>query len=598
MSYRLTHIRRKLDPDYASGLEDQIMMLREEVRRLENLNAFVPILDEDNPLGQQQSHARSDDAAAIPPNMATAIEDVSALMWRLSIGSSGEESFIGPSGNFCFPIAYCDDPDVRVEKTTATSSPGLAPGMELLWSDQANMSSVIHHLLDRFSQLINPIHQFLDGETLDQIHGNNLSPGLRLVKTAVVAAGALFSDDANGKAFGDEAAAVVDAVALQLCRQSPSISTIQTLSIMCWRELGLEQHNMAWMYNSMCASLALHLGLPVSASEDIGLSSPEHDTLFRESRVRDVRLRSLWSSVFMDRIATSLLGRTCMLPWKRIKAHSFISSIGPSPSLDELAFDHQCRLWFIHDQYMDRIYSFDFSELSNTDKSRILLDARDQLYSFRRQLHPQVQLDRNSINPSMIYLHMSYHMSHILIHRPYLKGAAQSDMYKLCVWSMSSAASSIVRLLREYRKVAPLDQISPFAVHSVLTAAVTHLCNATSTHQTLRSQSIAWFRVCFDALRAMQQRWIKAKRGIRLLQELARRWQVMVALPLQHGFPPLSDPAWETLEEMPELELPPNAGYDGNETGIPVIFPDIFNQASMDPFDMAFYQENLFSEAC
>ena len=45
-----------------------------------------------------------------------------------------------------------------------------------------------------------------------------------------------------------------------------------------------------------------------------------------------------------------------MLPWKRIKAHPFISSIGPSPSLDELAFDHQCRLWFIHDQYMDRMY--------------------------------------------------------------------------------------------------------------------------------------------------------------------------------------------------------------------------------------------------
>ncbi|OOF91713.1 hypothetical protein ASPCADRAFT_29463, partial [Aspergillus carbonarius ITEM 5010] len=233
---------------------------------------------------------------------------------------------------------------------------------------------------------------------------------------------------------------------------------------------------------AMCASLALHLGLQVSTPEDLGLSSPEHKYLFRKSRVRDVRLRTLWSSVFMDR------------------------------------------------------YSFEFFELSSTDKSRILLDARDKLYSFRRQLHPQVQLDRNSITPSIIYLHMSYHMSHILIHRPYLKGAVQSDTYKLCVWSMSSAAASIVRLLREYRKVAVLDQVSPFIVHSVLTAAVTHLCNATSTHQPLRSQSIAWFRVCFDALRAMQRRWIKAKRGIRLLQELARRWQVMVALPLQHGF--------------------------------------------------------------
>ncbi|KAL3464652.1 hypothetical protein BJX64DRAFT_286143 [Aspergillus heterothallicus] len=88
-------------------------------------------------------------------------------------------------------------------------------------------------------------------------------------------------------------------------------------------------------------------------------------------------------------------------------------------------------------------------------------------------------------------------MSYILIHRLYLKDTSQNNptIYRLTIRSVSTAATSIVRLLRTHAKILPLWEISPFIVHVVLTAAMTHLCNATSTHQALRSRATAHFRV-------------------------------------------------------------------------------------------------------
>ncbi|KAL4961175.1 uncharacterized protein BDV14DRAFT_211251 [Aspergillus stella-maris] len=529
-------VKRRVDPDYVRALEDQIAVLKEQLVQAQcskpsTLSSDV-VRDE---LNSEQSRKAS--SVAIPPNMTTAIEDVSALIWRMSIDSNGDASFIGPSGNFCFPVKHWEAADVsREEIAAATPSDTMSKSSaQVPGSDEVD-----DHLIDLFARFVNPVQQFVDPETLSQLRGNALSPGLRLVKTAALAAGALFADDPQSKALGEEAADVLDATALQLCRQLPELATIQALSIMSWRELGLEQHNMAWMYNSMCASLVLHLGLPISISPEIGAASPASapENSPQERNVQDTRLRTLWSSVFLDRIATSLLGRNCLLPWRRIKAPSFLSAVGLSPSLDELAFDHQCRLWFIHDQYMDNIYHFDFSSLSSTKQSGVLLDARDQLHSFHRQIHPSLQVTASAPNPSTIYLHISYHTSYILIHRPYLASAAQNNqaIYRLAIRSVSTAATAIVRLLRLLAKVRPFDQIPPFIVHSVLTAAVTHLCNSTSTHQPLRSQATAHFRLCFRALLDMQGRWVKARRAVSLLRGLARRWRVMGALPMQHGF--------------------------------------------------------------
>ncbi|PYI09756.1 hypothetical protein BO78DRAFT_415316 [Aspergillus sclerotiicarbonarius CBS 121057] len=181
-------IKRRVDPDYVRTLEDQIAMLKEELAQAQPSKRII--LEED------VVHADGDGAVAIPPSMTTAMEDVSALVWRMSLDSNGDASFIGPSGNFCFPVPHWDNADFRGDrKATSVSS------VQALWSDQVSMPGVTSHLLDLFARFINPIQQFVDRETLDQLRDDHLSPGLRLVKTAAVAAGALFADDPQSKAL-------------------------------------------------------------------------------------------------------------------------------------------------------------------------------------------------------------------------------------------------------------------------------------------------------------------------------------------------------------------------------------------------------------
>ncbi|KAJ6104010.1 hypothetical protein N7523_010330 [Penicillium sp. IBT 18751x] len=60
-----------------------------------------------------------------------------------------------------------------------------------------------------------------------------------------MAAASLLADDEDSRDFGNDVASTVESVALPACRQYPCISLVQVLAIMCWRELGLENHNMA-----------------------------------------------------------------------------------------------------------------------------------------------------------------------------------------------------------------------------------------------------------------------------------------------------------------------------------------------------------------
>lgn len=247
--------RRKHDPDYVKGLEDQVELLREEVTRL---RALIPDLnasgDDSNILNGDDEHFRSKgdkaQVAPIPRDMSTAISDVSAMMWRMNIDETGESTFIGPSGNFCFPTTYPE----AYENIRDNRSPGELRKDNLIQSretpynpvDDAHIASYLIYL---FSNFINPIHFFLDNETLVTIQDQSLGLPLALIKYAVLAAASLLSDDTKSKEYGNAMAAAFDATALTVCRENANVSVVQAFSIMCWRELGLEQHRMAWMYN-------------------------------------------------------------------------------------------------------------------------------------------------------------------------------------------------------------------------------------------------------------------------------------------------------------------------------------------------------------
>jgi hypothetical protein len=184
-----------------------------------------------------------------------AIHDISDLTWRLRIDESGETTFIGPSGNFCFPVSH--PPRGEVKRKTDADDDHIQEPVTLRLDP--NTSRVARHLVSLFTAFVNPVHQFVDQTRLGSLEDNPHFNPVDILTCTILAAGALFSDDSESKSLGDKMAHNAESTILQIYRERPSVETVQALSILCWRELGLDNENMAWMYNCKCPQSRLKL---------------------------------------------------------------------------------------------------------------------------------------------------------------------------------------------------------------------------------------------------------------------------------------------------------------------------------------------------
>jgi hypothetical protein len=450
-------------------------------------------------------------------------------------------------GNFCFSSSMDDNTrdGLLAENTLATTDLSHS-------NSRLRNPTIIKELRDLFVAYVNPFQQFVEVSTLSK--PPNQSPAdisLDLLQSAICAAGACFADRSDLKEVGELFALHAESLALPCCQLFPNLIVIQALNILCWRDLSLEHENMAWLYNSMAASLCTHLGLHVGSLKDLKDAHGSAKTSIEE---RNSKIRTFWQFFLVDRIATSLLGRQCTLPWRRVRSPSFDSTFSHIPSLDAIAFDHQCKLWLLHDQYMDQMYdttlahseifadshcsySFEFAHLNFLQRNQLLVEARDALISFHQNIDSRLNLKRESDTPSTVFFQMSYQMSLILIHRPYLRESTESGLRHLAIRSMTAAATSISRMIRSYKKTRSFNRAPSYAVHHVLTAAIMHLLSSTSSQASLRQQAVPRFRICVEALEEMQNTWPRARKSVTLLQELAQRWAVVYALPMRLSYP-------------------------------------------------------------
>jgi hypothetical protein len=217
--------RKQRDSELVSNLEDQVLALKDYVRKLEaacgyaNLPDFASSsLEDDGP----SMHTEADDGES------SAINDVSSMMWRMNLHDSGETSFLGPSGSFCFPVT---NHGIEATKTDPTS-----PELE---------TESVQVLLDLFRQHINPVHHFVPPQVIETLEAPQKTLDSELLQASVLAAASLLADSQKGQMYADRAEAIV----MRCCRTSPNIVTVQALAILTWRELALENENNAWLYN-------------------------------------------------------------------------------------------------------------------------------------------------------------------------------------------------------------------------------------------------------------------------------------------------------------------------------------------------------------
>ncbi|RKL48077.1 hypothetical protein BFJ70_g2435 [Fusarium oxysporum] len=467
------------DSELVSNLEDQVLALKDYVRKLEAACGYANLPD-------FASSSLEDDAAhTVDDSQTSAINDVSSMMWRMNLHGSGETSFLGPSGSFCFPVTNHGIETEAIRPEPETES--------------------VQALLDLFRQHINSVHHFVPPHVIETLKAPQETLDGELLQVSVLAAASLFADS-QGQMHADRAEAIV----MECCRTIPNTVTAQALAILTWRELALENENNAWLYNSMAASLIVHLGLHVSSLENVMQIpiGPPSDSIEKSVRVQTF------------------------------------------------------------------CYSFEFGELEHFERHQLLSEARDHHMNFFRQMGRDLELRKNNMNPQVILLHMVYNMSLLLIHRPYLRELNGSAAHQLSIRTNMTSAHALVRLIRQYDKEAKMENAPFFAIHCVLTAAVSLLLNATSTNSTIRSQSVHRFRVCVDALEKMK-RWTRAKRGLLLLRELANRWKVVSALPMRHSVPLIA----------PTQETTPQA--DTNDLDWGMLFANLEEPLNLDTIDLS-----------
>lgn len=297
---------------------------------------------------RQQQESLGEQYAAVTPSgqpdseerLASAVDEVSAMIWKIDLGADGRPQFTGPSGNFTFQSA----PTI-VEKASTTSS-GEQPTLS-----HFDTLVVKQEFTDHFINHVNVYHQFIEACQIIELDSglSNSSDG-DLLQNAIHLAGSRFSlrpdADRIGRVFMED----FEAKVLQTCRSHPSSLVVQALCIASWYCLACSHDNMAWMYLHMASAINLQLGLHVTALQNL------HNPARIKSPTNARLLRILWSFALQDRILTAMLGRQCSLPWKRIKAQDFSETLSPDATLEEVTFGHQCRLWYLLDQYLDQMW--------------------------------------------------------------------------------------------------------------------------------------------------------------------------------------------------------------------------------------------------
>ena len=145
---------------------------------------------------------------------------------------------------------------------------------------------------------------------------------------------------------------------------------------------------------------------------------------------------------------------------------------------------------------------------------------------------------------STVTLHLSYHTSVMLIHRPFLRPSEgmPDALRDLSQEAVTSSAASFTRIIRS-PDISPRIPLLPFfVVHHVLTAGICHLFNATSTTDAkLRRTSGRNVKDCAEAIERLAETWPeRAGQALKVLRELATRWKVVWALPM-HLSNPIAD---------------------------------------------------------
>ncbi|PYI00027.1 hypothetical protein BO71DRAFT_424446 [Aspergillus ellipticus CBS 707.79] len=284
----------------------------------------------------------------------------------------------------------------------------------------------------------------------------------------------------------------------------------------------------------MAAGMAVHLRLHVLALDEVAS---------RSEKVGLQEVQTFWSFFMTDRTAISILGRNCVLPWRRVNVPQIEAFISDNQGdLMKLSFAWQCKMWHAHDHNMDQIFSQAFERLSFSSQVQLLISTHEDLNNFIKSCDGRLRMNRGITPKPVLLFHMAYQMAILVTMPPFLhlfikiknKQSDVSSAMSLVLRSISNAASSMVRLVHLYRQHYGFRHGNPLLIHHLLSAAIVNLMNTTSKSLPLRRHSTRSVRKCLTLLQEFRQLWpVRCDKSMTVIKALAKRWGVEFALQTQ-----------------------------------------------------------------
>ncbi|KAJ5093787.1 hypothetical protein N7456_009648 [Penicillium angulare] len=534
----LPNVARKYwDEDYVRSLEDQVQALLALQKNASGSQAANSANSENEIKPTERPVAK------IPidsDRSSMAMEELSVMLWRTNLGDAvtiGNEDAVEQTSPF-IPIST----DVQLQ-------PPIPPICE--------DNDRLYRLAKLFLDCINSEHQFTQYTSSDFLHHYPQQPLDRLfLHSAILAAGATFERESDSLSVGDAFAAFSESLVFSCLRHALSIYSIQGMCILSWRSLALGRDHFGWVFLSMAAGMAVHLRLHVLASDDMEV---------RPTAPAPEDVQTFWSFYMTDRTSISILGRNCVLPWRRVNVPAIETIFADTEDLGQISFAWQCKLWHMHDRSMDEMYvylplgvvlelrlieesrfSSTFDTIAFTHQVELLMSIHGQLGYFFKTCDVRLRIKRGFTAKPILLFHMAYQMATLVTIPPFLRLLTREkdrpkdafNAMSLALRSISNAASSMVRLVHLYRLHYTFEHANPLLIHHLLSATIVHLMNTTSKSRALRRHSTRSVRKCLTLLEELKQLWpVRCAKSIAVIKSLAVRWGVeSVAQPEIHIF--------------------------------------------------------------
>ncbi|OBZ86157.1 Cutinase transcription factor 1 alpha [Choanephora cucurbitarum] len=324
---------------------------------------------------------------------------------------------------------------------------------------------------------------------------------------------------------------------------TPSISTIQALLLLASHQHGAMKSAKAWLYSGMAFRMAQDLGLHRNC---------DHWNIPLEECER--RKRVFWCCYIVDRLASAMYGRAstfeerdCDVPFPSIDDDTAIEDDSidldnpdnspPSVSLLEL-FANLIKICDILGHILKNIYyvrSLQYAGVRQVDA--VLTTWNKKLHQWYDQLPDSLQIKKNDKQHSVpstaiCQLHMIYHTTVILLHRPFIPGPSQSLIPTMmpCASICSAAADAILSIADTMMAEGKLKYVMSYCVYYIFTSGIIFIGAAcpkkkddpallSSDNRSLEAKFK--LRQCMLALDKIEATWVTASKNCQILAELS-----------------------------------------------------------------------------